>query len=119
MLSERGAYLMKITEYQNQSKKFINKDLSSKERIINMSLGICGEGGEIADIIKKHYFHNHELDVMDLVKEIGDVMWYLTNLASELGIDFKDVLQINYDKLSKRYPNGFNSEDSKKRIDTK
>nr|WP_321022980.1 nucleoside triphosphate pyrophosphohydrolase family protein [Clostridium neonatale] len=70
------------------------------------------ETGEVIDIIKKYLYQGHELNKEHVTEELGDVMFYITNLATLLGIDMQDVLQNNVDKLLKRYPNGFEKEKS-------
>lgn len=80
-------------------------------------VGLTGEAGEIAEHVKKGIFHQHGLDREMLEKEIGDCLWYLAALCTTLGIDLSVVMEKNIDKLRLRYPNGFNSEDSKRRVD--
>lgn len=80
-----------------------------------LSLGITGEAGEVADLIKKHVGHDHDLDRNKVKKELGDVLWYVAVLANSLGISLQEVAQGNIDKLAARYPNGFNVEQSKNR----
>lgn len=109
---------MEIREYQNEIKRTLNNDLSEKEQIINMSLGLCGESGEVADIIKKAYFQGHELDRIKLINETGDICWYLFNLLNILGVDAREVFEYNISKLQKRYKEGFSAADSIKRVDT-
>ena len=66
-----------------------------------LALGVTGEAGEIADKIKKKE-RDGELDREELSKEIGDVMWYLAQLASELDKDLSEVAQENIEKLQDR-----------------
>lgn len=80
-------------------------------------LGISGEAGEIADIIKKVLFHDHELDPDKLILEMGDLLWYVTFLAEILGTSLDEIMERNVSKLRRRYPSGFSSEDSKRRAD--
>lgn len=98
---------MDIKEYQELSIRTINKSLTKEQLISNMVFGINGETGEVTDILKKHLYHGHELDIQHLKEEIGDIMFYMVNLASMYEIDFSEVLQTNIDKLMKRYPDGF------------
>lgn len=77
------------------------------------ALGLAGESGEFADLIKKHVYHSHPLDRLKAAKEIGDVLWYCALAADVLGITLDDVAQMNVDKLAKRYPEGFSVERSK------
>lgn len=73
------------------------------------ALGLTGEAGEVADIVKKHVYHGHELDRINLVKELGDVLWYVAYTAERLGVSLQEVAEINIAKLKARYPNGFES----------
>lgn len=75
-------------------------------------LGLCGESGECADIVKKHCFQGHELDKLHLAEELGDVAWYLAIAAFAIGYDLEDVFNMNIEKLRDRYPNGFEPEKS-------
>ena len=58
----------------------------------------------------------HELDKEHLIKELGDVAWYLAETAAALDVPLEDVLQMNIDKLKKRYPDGFETERSQVRL---
>lgn len=50
-------------------------------------------------------------------KELGDVLWYVAALCTKADLDMGEVMQGNIDKLRRRYPDGFSSEDSKRRVD--
>jgi NTP pyrophosphatase (non-canonical NTP hydrolase) len=81
------------------------------------ALGLAGEAGEVADHIKKGIFHRHGLDIPKLKKELGDTLWYIAAICTTLGFDLGEIMDLNIEKLKERYPNGFNSEDSKRRVD--
>lgn len=81
------------------------------------AFGLAGEAGEVVEVIKKVVFHRHALDDAKLKKELGDVCWYVAALCSTLGYDLSDVMAENIEKLKVRYPDGFKSEDSVKRVD--
>ena len=84
-----------------------------EQPILNGVLGLAGESGECADIVKKHIFQGHELNKEKLKDELGDVLWYIAITAKGLGITLQDVVDHNYQKLSSRYPTGrFRVEDS-------
>ncbi len=162
---------MNLQEYKKLSQRTLNKDFSEEELISNMYLGIIGECGEVVDILKKIRYHNHPITKhrTELKKEIGDIFWYLINLATLYGVSIDEVdnlklrelsleklsldifnhshrvinntskntiyeffnslnnlihqfdlsldeiLQLNIEKLLKRYPEGFNFERSIKR----
>lgn len=104
-----GFYQYAITKWFNEG--------DYKQRCTNFLLGLAGEVGEITDLLKKHIYHAHELDKDKLTKEIGDVLWYLVAIAEVNDISMEDVTKANLEKLEKRYPNGFNSQDSINRKD--
>jgi len=98
---------MTINEYQTLAMRTLNPALSKKDVLINGVMGLCGESGEAIDIVKKHLAQGHELDREALIKELGDVAWYLAETAYALDVPLEDVLQRNIDKLKARYPQGF------------
>lgn len=81
------------------------------------ALGLTGEAGEVADLIKKGVFHRHDINREVLVDELGDVLWYLAALCTRLGYPLGLVMARNISKLEKRYPDGYSSEQSMKRPD--
>lgn len=103
---------MTINDYQTQALTTLNPALSKKDVLINGVMGLCGESGEAIDIVKKHLAQGHELDREALLKELGDVAWYLAETAYALDADLETVFQGNLDKLKKRYPQGFDPENS-------
>ena len=103
---------MTINEYQKLAMTTLNKELSQKDILINGVMGLCGESGEAIDIVKKHLAQGHELDREHLIKELGDIAWYLAETAYALDVELEDVLALNIEKLKKRYPEGFNKEQS-------
>ena len=108
---------MTINEYQVKAMRTANPDMMdySEKGFSNMALGLCGESGEIADIIKKSLYQGHKLDVDHIAKELGDVAWYLALGATLIGYDLENILQMNVDKLKARYPEGFEVDRSTKR----
>ena len=101
---------MTFNEYQELALRTAKE--KGSRLMLECSLGLCGEAGETVELIKKHFFHGHELDKQELKKELGDCAWYLAVLAHSAGIDFADVFTGNIEKLKKRYPEGFSSERS-------
>ena len=108
---------MDINQYQELSVRTMNNKLTANEKVDNMVYGITGEWGEVVDLLKKHKFQGHELIKHKLTEEIGDVMFYIANLCTLYSIDMRDVLHINYNKLLKRYPDGFSENKSVNRED--
>lgn len=103
---------MTINEYQKLALTFLNPTLKEKDVLINGVMGLCGEAGEAIDLVKKHLAQGHVLDKERLAKELGDIAWYLAETAHVLGYSLEEILQMNIDKLQKRYPNGFSVEQS-------
>lgn len=77
------------------------------ELLLNGVMGLCGEAGEVIDLVKKARFQGHELDREKMILEAGDCAWYLSIIAHALGADLSEVLEKNIAKLKDRYPEGF------------
>ena len=81
-------------------------------------MGMSGESGEALDIVKKIMFQGHELNEATrehLIRELGDVLWYVATTAEALGVPLETVMQVNIDKLRARYPKKFDAERSRHR----
>ncbi len=77
------------------------------ENPIYPTLGLAGEAGEVANVVKKMW-REHEGDVTQedrrrVADELGDVLWYLTQLATELHIPLADIARLNLEKIRERY----------------
>lgn len=88
------------------------KSIKTKDLINEGALGLCGEAGEVADLVKKHLFQGHPLDMNKIFDELGDVCWYIAILAHGLDVNLDDVFRGNIQKLKRRYPDGFEAERS-------
>lgn len=98
---------MTLTDYQSHAKRTSAAPWPERERLLVQTLGLCGEAGEIADLIKKHAWHGRELDRTEIANELGDVLWYVADLSTALGLSLDDVATRNVEKLRRRYPDGF------------
>jgi NTP pyrophosphatase (non-canonical NTP hydrolase) len=103
---------MDSQRYREAIERTMNPSLSEKEKLTMLAMGIAGEAGEIVDTLKKVVFHGHKLDRDELIKELGDLEWYLQHLKKHFNISDEIVYISNVMKLQKRYPNGFSKEDS-------
>ncbi|MGM9538715.1 MAG: nucleoside triphosphate pyrophosphohydrolase family protein [Candidatus Onthomonas sp.] len=103
---------MTVNEYQRRALTTLNPKLGKKDVLINGVMGLCGEAGEAIDLVKKHLAQGHPLDREGLIRELGDVAWYLAETAAALDVSLEEVFQTNLDKLKARYPDGFQSEQS-------
>ena len=108
---------MQFDEYQQLAARTLGRDRTHEQQLANAALGLTGEAGEVADVIKKHLFHATPLDQDALAKELGDCLWYIGAFATVLGLSLDDIAQRNIDKLRMRYPDGFDTERSRNRTE--
>ena len=99
-------YPLTAHDYQIAALRTVNS-FEEDDLVLNGALGLSGETGEVADHIKKFKFQGHDLDREYLAKELGDICWYISILAKGIGYDLATIMEMNIDKLKKRYPNGF------------
>ncbi|MCC7357174.1 nucleoside triphosphate pyrophosphohydrolase family protein [Candidatus Uhrbacteria bacterium] len=100
---------MKFSEYQEQSRTTAIYPGIGKN-FIYPALGLCGESGEVAEKIKK-IIRDSNMEVTDekrqeIAKELGDVLWYLSQLATEFNLSLSEIAQGNIEKLQKRKQEG-------------
>ena len=107
--SDFAQLLARLTELEAQ-----DADVS---RLITAALGMSAECGELVEIIKKIMLQGksyNEDNIIHMKKEAGDVLWYMSQLCIALDTTFEELMEINYQKLSARYPEGtfsvYNSE---------
>ena len=93
---------MNFTEYQNLAKS--TAIYPSRYAKVYPALGLCGEAGEVAEKVKKNIRDGKSLDGVGL--ELGDVLWYISALADDLGVTLEEVAQANVDKLQSRKNRG-------------
>ena len=110
-------WINQTESYTDLALKTLNKDVfEQKDLILNASLGLSGEVGEVNDIIKKYMYHGHNLDddtKEKIILELGDVCWYVALMAWAIDkTKFEDVLNKNIAKLEKRYHGEFTTEKS-------
>lgn len=97
-----------------KSGKEIEKGMAlySQYNMMHAALGIAAEAGEVAGCIKKHLAYGLDLDMENLIEEMGDLEFFQEHLRQTLGISRDSILQANMEKLEKRYP-GFNYSDQR------
>jgi NTP pyrophosphatase (non-canonical NTP hydrolase) len=101
-----------LSDYQELANKTAGAGGEGTTRLIISALGLAGEAGEFANLVKKMTAHGHPLDVDLLADELGDVLWYLAEAATACGLDLSKIGKDNVEKLRKRYPDGFSEERS-------
>lgn len=114
----RGRDIMDLNDYQNEASSTFKdpQPLSPKHAaMLDWTLGIVDEAGEVAGVIKHHIFHNAPLDKMAVAKEIGDVLWYLSALCTSLEINIADCAELNICKLRHRHGTHYSHESSANR----
>lgn len=67
------------------------------------AMGLCGESGEVSEILKKHLLHGKDLNRDELLKELGDVLWYLFHTLNVFNFTIEEVAKENVKKLCSRY----------------
>ena len=100
--SDFAALLSRLTELE------VTHD-ADVPRLLTAALGMSAEAGEFTEVIKKIILQGkpyNEDNVFHLKRELGDICWYLAQACMALDTNFEEVLQMNYEKLSARYPEG-------------
>lgn len=108
---------MEFKEYTNKANKTLNNHNSDTEAFTNYALGLVGESAEVSEHVKKYAFHGHSLDVMKVIDELGDVLWYINAIATMCGSDLEQVAKHNNEKLERRYGKTFSKAKSINRIE--
>lgn len=97
-------------DYQRAAMRTAGDD--EENYLANGAMGLCGESGEVTDLVKKHLYQGHELDRVRIVEELGDVLWYCALIAEAVGATLSEVMLTNIKKLEERYPDGFSKDRS-------
>jgi len=79
-------------------------------RLLHSAIGLSTEANEFLDMLKKHIFYGKELDLVNVKEEGGDVIWYLAIAMDVLKTTFEEVMSVNIEKLTARYPEKFTPE---------
>ena len=103
---------MTLKEYQEYCLRTSSKKRDDNSDILISALGLSGESGEVADLLKKVFGHGHQLDIERLKSELGDCLFYIADLCSKYNLSLEEVATYNIEKLKKRYPDGFSPEKS-------
>ena len=102
---------MKLNEYQKIAKSTaVYPD--GPQGVFYLTLGLCGETGEVAEKIKKvirdsdSFYEGLEKKKGEIKKELGDVLWYLASISNDLGFTLEEVAKANIEKLGSRSKRG-------------
>jgi len=97
----------------------IMRDLNpTNADLLHMAVGVSGEAGELLDAVKKSAIYGKPLDHKNMVEELGDLEFYMSRIRQIIGVSRNEVLEKNYEKLSKRYSEGsYSNNQAQKRMD--
>ena len=79
------------------------------ERMLTAAVGMSAEAGEFTEVVKKIFLQGkpyNEENAFHLKRELGDIMWYVSQACLGLGVTLEEFIQMNFEKLSARYPEG-------------
>lgn len=110
--------MMDLDDYQDLAQRTAHEGFDIDQRLLIACCGLAGEAGEVCDIIKKGVGHGHDIDPARVADELGDVLWYLAEIAAVLDVSLSSVATANIEKLRRRYPDGFSAERSRNRGDS-
>jgi NTP pyrophosphatase (non-canonical NTP hydrolase) len=85
------------------------RDDANVTQLLTAALGISAEAGEFTEVVKKIFLQGkpyNEDNAFHMKRELGDIMWYVAQACMALDVSFDEILQMNYEKLSARYPDG-------------
>jgi len=100
--SDFAALLARMTELEVS-------DDANIPRLLTAALGMTAEAGEFTEVVKKIIMQGkpyNEENVFHMKRELGDICWYIAQACMALDTTFEEILQMNYEKLSARYPEG-------------
>lgn len=100
--SDFGQLLTRMTELE------ANND-ADVPRLLTAALGMTAESGEFTEVVKKIILQGKpytEENVFHMKRELGDICWYIAQACMALDTNFREIMEMNYEKLSARYPEG-------------
>lgn len=107
---------MNFKEYQKLAQRTSNTQ-NKLDKVVNGVMGLNGEAGECIDIVKKFMFQGHPVNADKILDELSDVLWYVAETATGLGLSLDEVAEYNIKKLKQRFPDGFEVDKSVNRND--
>jgi NTP pyrophosphatase (non-canonical NTP hydrolase) len=107
---------LSMDEYQYLAGRTSGAGGEGERRLMVAALGLAGESGEFANLVKKLTAHGHDISARALGDELGDVLWYIAEAASACGLSLGEIARQNVEKLRQRYPDGFDQQRSINRM---
>ena len=102
---------MDLNEYQKFAACGILPATLEREPVVGYALGLAGEAGEVVDDIKKRVFHGRDVPIEHTAEELGDVLWYVANIATQYNLSLQDIIEQNVKKLRVRYASKYDEGD--------
>ena len=96
-----------LDDYQEQACRTA-KDLTKEKMDQYCCMKLAEEVGELSGMIAKHYYHGKEFDKENCLEELGDLIWYIANIAKANGFTMSEIATCNVEKLKKRHGESYN-----------
>lgn len=107
-----------VANLAKPGKDIIESLTPEQAHLLHMAVGVSGEAGELLDAIKKLAIYQKNIDMENIIEELGDIEFYLEGIRAELNITRERCLRYNIDKLEKRYHKGkYSNEQAQERAD--
>lgn len=107
-----------VSQTKKKGESIMMSLTNHKVDIIHMGMAVAGEAGELLDAVKKMMAYNQELDIKNVIEELGDIEYYMEGLRQVLNLNRDDILKANQEKLMKRYKDfKYSDEQAKQRND--
>lgn len=81
------------------------------------AMGVTGEAGELCDALKKIAIYGNEPDRENIIEELGDLNFFMTDIQNKFNISDEEIIEANVKKLQKRYPKGYSNQAAQERAD--
>ena len=91
---------MKLNDYQKKAQTTLMEDRECHEYLL---IGLAGEVGEVMELFKKSMWHGSDIERNRVKEELGDVLWYLSQIAGLSGFSLQEIAEHNLRKLQARY----------------
>lgn len=91
---------MEFNEYQNAAHETLTDD---EQVLTNLAIGLASESGSVLELIQNYTFRGHDLKPEQLTKELGDVLWYISQIAEWANISFEEVAMKNLQHVDEKY----------------
>lgn len=110
--------MITVYQYENFVADML-KPMPKREQLVHCALGLVGEAGEVAELVKKEFAYGKKYDDNEMDNELGDVLFYLVAMAQQNGIWLHEIMEKNVAKLQQRYPKGYNDAAAIARVDVR